>query len=96
MTGEDDRCPGNRQQSPKDFSPRAMITGSLPLCADGNLASITPSLHLSVDDAEHQLQVLCDPRFPAFISSQSRHQLVPAGLGDKDGGGGGVLLDLLP
>jgi hypothetical protein len=58
--------------------------------------NITPSLHLPVDDAEHQLQVLCDPRFPAFISSQSRHQLVPAGLGDKDGGGGGVLLDLLP
>jgi hypothetical protein len=53
-------------------------------------------MHRPVDDAEYQLQMLSDARSPAFISSQSRHQLVPASLGDKDGGGGGVLLDLLP
>jgi DNA-binding response OmpR family regulator len=30
------------------------------------------------------------------IASRSRHQLVAARLGDQDGGGGGVLFDLLP
>jgi hypothetical protein len=30
------------------------------------------------------------------IASRSRHQLVAAGLGDEDGGGGDVLFDLLP
>ena len=45
VAGEDDRCPGNHQQSPKDFSPRAMITGSL----------LAPStLLLPVDDAGRQ------------------------------------------
>jgi hypothetical protein len=53
-------------------------------------------MHLPVDDGEHQLQVLCDLRSPAFITWQSRHQFVATGLGDKDGGSGGVLLDLLP
>jgi hypothetical protein len=56
----------------------------------------TDSMHLPIDDAQHQLQVLGDPRFPAFITSQSRYQPVPAGLGDKDGGSGGVLLGIGP
>jgi hypothetical protein len=30
------------------------------------------------------------------MASQSRHQLVAAGLGDEDGGGGGVFFDLPP
>jgi hypothetical protein len=56
----------------------------------------TDSMHLPIDDAQHQLQVLGDPHFPAFITSQSRYQPVPAGLGDKDGGSGGVLLGIGP
>ena len=60
-------APAIASKAPKTFSPRAMITGSLPLCAEGNLASITPSLHLPVDDAEHQLQVLSDARSPAAL-----------------------------
>src|SRR4029077_7222101 len=31
-----------------------------------------------------------------FMALRSRHQLVATGLGDQDGGRGGVLLDLLP
>ena len=53
-----------------------MITGSLPL-RGGQLASYrAPSMHLPVNDGEHQLQVLCDLRSSAlmhFRDEAARH-----------------------
>ena len=49
--------PAIASKAPKTFLRGAMITGSLPL----------PSLHLPVDDGEHQLQVLCDLRSSALM-----------------------------
>jgi hypothetical protein len=67
VAGEDDRCSGNRQQSPKDFFSRGDDHGFAPSRGPGKFSQIATSLHLPVDDAEYQLQVLSDARSPAAM-----------------------------
>jgi hypothetical protein len=67
MACEDDPYSGNRQQSPKDFFSRGDDHGFAPSRGPVKLANIATSLHLPVDDAEYQLQVLSHARFPAAL-----------------------------
>ncbi len=61
VTGQDDHCSGNRQQSPKDLLSKADDHGFARFDRMGKLAKIATSVHPLVDDAERELQVLRDP-----------------------------------